>query len=84
MKATSLFVAGLAIAILSIAPANAQKNQISQDTYKCSTTTYPVHSAEQCNKPVATSYVECTKMLMDKGWRASDVWWGCTNQKFKN
>jgi hypothetical protein len=51
MKASPLFVAGLAVAILSIAPANAEKNQDSQDTYKYSTPTWPVHSAFQCNKP---------------------------------
>jgi hypothetical protein len=77
MKAASLFVAGLAVAILSIAPANA-------DTSKCSTTTYPSNSAVQCNKPAAHNYAECVKMITDKGWRGSDAWWGCTNQKFKS
>jgi hypothetical protein len=32
IPASPLFVAGLAVAILSIAPANAEKNQDSQDT----------------------------------------------------
>jgi hypothetical protein len=43
MKASSLFVAVLAVAILSIAPANAEKNRKVEDTYKCSTTTWPVY-----------------------------------------
>jgi hypothetical protein len=77
MKAASLFVAGLAVAILSIAPANAQSN-------KCSSTSYPAHSAVQCWKPTAANYTECVKILTDKGWRASDTWWTCTNQKFKS
>ncbi len=84
MKASSLFVAGLAVAILSIAPAIAQKNQKNEDTYKCSTTTWPVLSAFQCNKPAAHSYAECVKMITDKGWRTTDAWWGCGNQGFKN
>ncbi len=54
-----------------------------QDNYKCSTTTWPVHSAAQCYKP-EHSYTECVKMWTDRGWRAADVWWGCSNQGFKN
>jgi hypothetical protein len=84
MKIASLFIPVLAVAILPIAPANAEKNRKVEDTYKCSTTTWPVISAFQCNKPVATSYVECVKMVTDKGWQASDAWWGCSNQGFKN
>jgi hypothetical protein len=77
MKTASLFVAGLAVAILSIAPANADPN-------KCSTTTYPANSAVQCWKPTATNYAGCVKIFTDKGWRDSDAWWTCTNQKFKS
>jgi hypothetical protein len=84
MRAASLFFAGPAVAIISVAPANAEKNTKVEDTYKCSTTTWPVISAFQCNKPVATSYVECVKMVTDKGWRSSNAWWGCSNQGFKN
>jgi hypothetical protein len=78
MKCASLFVAGLAVATLSIAPANAA------DPNKCSVTTYPVNSAVQCWKPTAASYAECVKIITDRGWRATDAWWGCTNQKFKS
>jgi hypothetical protein len=84
MKTASLFIAGLAVAFLSIAPASAEKNEKIENTCKCSTTTWPVISATQCNKPRATSYVECVKMVTDKGWRGSDAWWGCSNQGFKN
>jgi hypothetical protein len=85
MKAASLFVAGLAVAILSIAPANAQTKPIAPaDLNKCSSTSYPAHSAVQCWKPTAANYTECVKILTDKGWRASDTWWTCTNQKFKS
>jgi hypothetical protein len=87
MKAASLFVAGLAVAILSIAPANARSKPVapaSADLNKCSSTTYPANSAVQCWKPTAANYAECVKILSDKGWRASDTWWTCTNQKFKS
>jgi hypothetical protein len=84
MKTSSLFVVGLACAILSIAPANAEKNEKSGEAYKCSTTTWPNSSAFQCNKPVANSYVECVKMVTDRAWRPSDAWWICSNQGFKN
>jgi hypothetical protein len=78
MKGASLFVAGLAVATLSIAPANAA------DPNKCSVTTYPVNSAVQCWKPTAANYAECVKIITDHGWRATDAWWTCTNQKFKS
>jgi|GraSoi2013_100cm_1033763.scaffolds.fasta_scaffold25529_3 hypothetical protein len=86
MKATSLFVAGLAVAIWSIAPANAEKNENNQNHPKCSTTTWPVHSATPCLGPNfhPASYVECTTTATKMGWRASDAWWGCSNQGFKN
>jgi hypothetical protein len=77
MKGASLFIAGLAVAISSIAPANAD------ELNKCSVTTWPVSSAVQCWKPAAANYVECVRMITDKGWRPSDAWWTCTNQKFK-
>jgi hypothetical protein len=89
MRALSFFFAGLAVAIISIAPANAEKTTKVEDTYKCSTTTWPVISPFQCNKLVATSYVEGVKMVTDKGWRPSDAWWGAairgsrTDQSFR-
>jgi hypothetical protein len=78
VKTVSLLVASLAVVISSSAPANAV------DPNKCSTTTYPAHSAVQCWKPTAANYTECVKILTDKGWRGPDTWWTCTNQKFKS
>jgi len=77
---------------LSIASANAAprkpvaepSNPKVQDSYKCSTTTWPAFSAVQCNKPFAHNYAECVKMVTDNGWRAAEAWWGCSNQGFKN
>lgn len=81
MKASSLFVAGLAVAIISIAPANAYNPQPG-----CSTTT-GVTSGVPCTpqtgwKPV--SYVECTAHLREQGWRDNVGWWWCGNQHLKN
>jgi len=88
MKNALLFVAALAVASLSLGAASAERisrpQDKPQDNYKCSTTTWPVISATQCNKPLARNYVECVKMVTDKGWRPSDAWWGCSNQGFKN
>jgi hypothetical protein len=76
MKASSLFLAGLAASILSIAPAKAD--------HKCSTTTWPMLSAVQCSKPKATSYAECQTMVRKNGSTASDAWWWCSSQGFKS
>ena len=76
MRAVSLFVAGLAVAILPIASANAES--------KCSISNYPAISTVPCIKPKATSYVECTKMVREKGAEATTAWWWCSNQGFKS
>jgi hypothetical protein len=83
MKAASLFVAGAAVAILSIAPANAESKYLATTTGNCSTTS-DIVSPVQCTKPVARNYVECTEMVRKNGSRASDAWWWCSNQGFKN
>jgi hypothetical protein len=84
MKAASLFVAGLAVAFLLIASANAEKNENSRRG--CSTTTWPAVSAVPCLRTNVhdASYVECTTRVMQMGWRPSDAWWGCSNLGFKN
>jgi hypothetical protein len=84
MKTSSLLVVGLALAIWSNAPANADKHTKDEDTSKCSTTTWPNASAHRCTKPYATNYVECAKMVTNSGGRSSDAWWWCSNQGFKN
>jgi hypothetical protein len=80
MRAASFLVAGLAaglaVAILPIAPANAES--------KCSTTTWPMISPVQCTKPKATSYAECQSMVRKNGATATDSWWWCSNQGFKS
>jgi hypothetical protein len=88
MKASSLFVAGLAVAILSIAPASAEKRvastTLTTTTGNCSTTTWPTVSPVPCTKPSAHSYVECATMVRKLGVEPSGAWWWCSNQGFKN
>jgi hypothetical protein len=86
MKIASLFVAGLAvaissIAILSITPANAAQDK-PQD--KCSSTTWPMVSPVQCRKPRQTSYTACTDAVRKFGWEAVGAWYYCSNQGFKS
>jgi hypothetical protein len=77
------FVAGLAVAVLSIAPANAESKYLATTTGNCSTTT-DIFSPVQCTKPYAHSYVECTEMVRKRGAKPSEAWWWCTNQGFKS
>ena len=78
----ALFVAGLAVAILSVSPASAEKVQTANKG--CSSTTWPSISAEPCLRRKHANYTECKTRIMGQGWSASDAWWGCSNQGFKN
>jgi hypothetical protein len=82
MKISSLVVVGLAYAILSIVPANAESKYLATTTGNCSTTTGVV-SPVPCTKPPAQSYVECTESVTKIGAKPSDAWWWCTNQGYK-
>jgi hypothetical protein len=83
MKISSLFVAGLGVAILSIAAANAESKYLVTTTGNCSATTGVV-SPVPCTKPVAKNYVDCTEKVSKNGARPSDAWWWCTNQGYKD
>jgi ABC-type phosphate transport system substrate-binding protein len=91
MKAVSLFVAGLAVAMLSTVSANAQSRvattsatALATTTGNCSTTTDFTVSPVPCTKAGARNYVECTERVAKNGGRSTDGWWWCTNQGFKN
>jgi hypothetical protein len=87
MKTLSLIVASLAVAALSIAPANAEGRKWATwatPTGNCSTTTYPAISPVQCSKPYAHSYVECTAAVKKLGDGPNSAWWWCSSQAFKN
>jgi hypothetical protein len=75
MKVASIFVAGLAVAMLSIAPAKADHN--------CSVSSATI-SVVPCTKPVARNYVECTTMVKTNGSTPADAWWWCSRQGFKS
>lgn len=60
------------------------RDTLATTTGNCSTTTWPTVSPVQCTKPWAHNYVECTEMVVKGGNRASDAWWWCSNQGFKN
>jgi hypothetical protein len=68
MKTSSLFVVGLAFAILPIGPANAEKNK------------KPANYADK--KPA--SYAECIALASKQGWGPNAAWGFCNNQGFKN
>jgi hypothetical protein len=70
MKAASLFVAGLAVAILSIAPANAQKRNDG-----CNENTWRPLTGEPCPTIKPSSYVECTVTYRKLGWKGSEREW---------
>ena len=90
MRTALLFVAGVAVASLSIAPANAAQSKpvttaMATTTGNCSTTTDFTVSPVPCTaKPGFRNYVQCTEWLAKHGARASDGWWWCSNQGFKN
>jgi hypothetical protein len=65
MKTSSLFVAGLAFAILPIAPANAEKNK------------KPASYADK--KPA--SYAECKERASKQGWGYNATWYYCQEYK---
>jgi hypothetical protein len=88
MKASSFFIVSMAVATLTIAPANADRKvattTLATTTGNCSTTTWPVVSAVQCTKPHAHSYTECTEAVRKGGNDSSGAWWWCSSQGFKN
>jgi hypothetical protein len=74
MRASSLLFAGLAAAIISIAPANAQNVQTAQDGKKLQTISEPNMKARW---KAVTTYVECKEMVRGMGWSDWEGWYGC-------
>jgi len=72
MKVSSLFfVAGLAVAILSVAPANAEKKNAA-----CSNTTWrTLSSPDLCPTIKAASFEECTANYRKLGWKGNEREW---------
>jgi hypothetical protein len=81
MKVTSLFVAGLALAIWSSAPAKAAEVRCFTSS-NTSGVTYP-SAGGPCPK-IASSYAECVTMLRERGWDSNSIPYACTTQGYKN
>jgi hypothetical protein len=75
MRASSLLVAGLAAAIVSIAPANAEK--IDKKSAAVSRATYKAWNE-------LTNYVDCKAFAKQYGWSDWEGWYGCNTRHFKN
>ena len=92
MKASLLFVAGLALAILSTAPGNAAQRNAAQrnaapladDWGGCSSINWPALSPQPCKIPGVNTYAECQKYLLDRGTLERGVWWVCSSGRYKN
>jgi hypothetical protein len=82
MRASPLLVAGLAAAILSVAPAKAEKNE---SFTRCNGTTWPVIMPVPCGPQAMrpATYLECTAMSARMAWRPPDAWWYCSSQGYK-
>jgi hypothetical protein len=96
MKASLLFVAGLAIAISSIAPANAEATRV---TTGATTTSFRSGNAPWVGCSIAAgwnfsstcrnlsnfkSYVECTTALSKAAGTSLESWWYCSSLGFKD
>jgi hypothetical protein len=81
MKATFVFVAGLALGILSNAPANA--NEVRCFTSNTTTAVAVPSSGGACPK-IAKSYAECLKIGTERGWDKNALVYACTTQGYKD
>lgn len=87
MKASLLFVAGLALTILSTAPGNAAQRKSAppaDDWGGCSVVNWPALSPTPCKLPGVTTYAECQKYMLDRGAVERGVWWVCSSGRYKN
>jgi hypothetical protein len=87
MKASLLFVAGLALAILATAPGNAAQRNAAppeNDWGGCSSINWPALSLTPCKIPGVTTYAECRKYLLDRGTLERGVWWVCSSGRYKS
>jgi hypothetical protein len=78
MKASSLFLAGLAVATISIAPAGAQNAQ------KKPVLTSEREAEIKARWYGATNYRDCLAVALEVGWTNDESRYGCNARKFKN
>ena len=85
MKASLLFVAGLAIAISSIAPANAAPVHAAGNAPRVACSWAAGYNFSSCrNVGNWKSYSECKAAGAKMGWRDLEGWWYCSSVGFKN
>ncbi len=80
MKATMLLFAGLALAILSNAPAKANEVRCYTNA-ETTSVKYPSWGGP-CPK-IATSFAECVRVLHERGWDGNAITFACTTQGYK-
>jgi hypothetical protein len=85
MKASLLFVAGLAIAISSIAPANAAPVHATGNAPSDGCSWAAGFKFSTCkNVGNWKSYSECKEAVAKAAWRDLESWWYCSSMGFKN
>jgi hypothetical protein len=95
MKASLLFVAGLAIAISSVAPANAEATRVTTGANSsfrsgnapwvgCSIGLGWGFSSTCRNLANFKTYAECQEGVAKQGGRSIESWWYCSSLGFKN
>ena len=88
MKVSFPLVAGLALAIFSLAissdaPANAGP-LMTRCWMSSNTSAVTVPSTGGACPKIANSYAECVKMASDRGWDHVATFFACTTQRYKS
>lgn len=78
MKASSFFVASLALAILSVIPANAGPANAAAPWVGCSLSS-GIYSPTCRNLGNFKTYASCMEAGLKIGWRANEQSWYCTS-----
>jgi hypothetical protein len=82
MGASSLFFAGLAVTIISVAPASSAP--IAQDGGKKVVLLTERSPEIRARWLGATTYLDCMSVAKELGWSDWEGWYGCNARKFKN
>ena len=92
MKASLLFVLGLAVATLSIAPASAVQPASGVPTrvatadppkVGCSGSAWPIYSQTCRNIPNYKTYIECKEDGLRAGYKEPEMAWYCTSLQLR-
>jgi hypothetical protein len=76
MKASSILFMGLAVALISIPQASAERSKKPQPS--------PSNWTEaKARWDALTTYQDCMAMVTQAGWSQTDGWYGCTGRHFR-